>query len=253
MKTTSSSPASSLASQFAAWRKRQIAAKIGALALVSLSTVRAVEQMEAESAAAFASDKVTERATDDSTATGDEFVVFGPTIAPEIDAAPARGLLLSRAEREELENVRPSSVSVVFRKVVAVVEISEPLDPGFVAAPVADFVSAVDVTLSPAELAEIERESAAEIAEIEAAAVAAARIAYATAFRSDFEVRFSPVDYSPDAGAPRQLITMRARCAALAPVVPTPTPAVAVDVDVAQMDFAALRAAVLATAGKRRK
>jgi hypothetical protein len=255
MKHTSSSPASSLASQFAAWRKRQSAAKLGAVALLSLANARSAERQDNMDAVRQIAQTVAARSTDDNTQDEETRGAVSRFVAAD-ETAPAHvgvsvgAYLLTPSERAALTAARPGALSVVFRVSPVVVEVSDPLPADFIPAAVADFCPATE-QLSADELAEIARESAAEIAAFDAAEIAAARIAYATAFRSDFEAQFSPIDYSPDAGAPRQLITMRAPCAALAPVVVTP--AVAVDVDVAQMDFAALRAAVLATAGKRRK
>ena len=252
MKHTTSSPASSLASQFAAWRKRQSAAKLGAVALISLSNLRSAERDDGADAARQIAQTVATRSTDDNTQDEEQIGAVSRFAAAD-ETAPAHGAgigayLLTPSERAALTAARPGALSVIFRLSPVVVEVSDPLPAGFTPATVADFAPAADVVFSAEELAEIDRDSAAEIAEIDAAEAAAARIAYATAFVSDWQPRFAPVDSSPDAGRKPATLTpiLRTPRAVSAPVVAaTPTP-IAATVDVSQMDFAALRAAVLA-------
>jgi hypothetical protein len=195
MKTKTNS--SSLASQFAAWRKRQSAAKITAFAVVS-SVCSSPCADDAEKV--FRSEKFTERKTDDDIRSGDE-ITLSPSIHEEIDPAPARDLLLSRAEREELETTRPASVSVVFRRTPApVADVSAPLPPDFVPSAVSEFVPATaGVVFSEEELAEIEREAAAEIAVYDAEILRMLFFFGGEGFRSDFAPKFAPIDYTPGA------------------------------------------------------
>lgn len=249
--------ANSLASQFAAWRSRQKAASLGAVALLSLANLRSAEREESADASRRIAETVTARGTDDNTEDEDtrgavsRFAAYDET-APH--SATVGAYLLTPGERAALHAARPAARSVIFRMTSpASVPALDPLPPDFTPAAVADFTPAGE-ELSAEELAAINAESAEEIAAIDAAAAAAARIAYACAFRSDFGPQFAPVDYSPDAGrkaCPAPVASPRALPAPVAvavTVAPTPAPAAAV----AGMDFEALRLAVLA-GGKRRK
>lgn len=243
MKHTTSA-ALPLAARFNAWRSRNRAASLGALSLVSLSTLRAVESAETQDAQTRISETVRERATDDSTADADS-VTLPPSIAPEIDSAPELSLCLSRGEREAIETVRPGSRGVIFRSPApAPVDASEPLPSDFTPAAI-ETRESLFVSLSPEELAAIDAETRAELAAIEEQEKEDARKALACSFVSEWQPRFFPVDFAP------RVTGWKAPAATLAAVVPFPvaSPApVAVD-----SDAEALRLAVLSLSSPRRR
>lgn len=192
-----------LASRFAAWRKAQKRASLGAVALVSLSASRSLA--DETGAARLVRATVAAHLTDDEIRDDEQIgAVSRLADRDEVEPSPASGIvgpyLLTPAERASLVSVRPQSRSVIFRQPAPVADLdpADALPPGFVPAPAADYVPILDPSLlSPEELATIDAESAAEIAEIERIN---ARDAAAVDFRSDFDSP-APVDYAPAAPA----------------------------------------------------
>ncbi len=197
MKTANTQTQSSnLSASFANWRSAKKRATMGALALASLSTVRALQSHESAENARFMSAKANERRTDDNTVDSDEVgaFVYGETVTNRTIPASFASALLSPSERATLCAVRPQSVSLVFRKAaVAISEADEPLPSDFVPAPVAPYESALIADAAIEEQAM--REAAEEIAAIEAEEAAARQREVAVSFGFDFSPQrdFSPV------------------------------------------------------------
>lgn len=215
-------PRSEIARRFAAYRRNM---RIGAVAVVSLSTLRALSAVESRQAEQLTRSIVARGRTDDG----------GTAIAlPEGDTAPARvarSFTLTPGERAAIDAARPGSRSVIFRAAPVAAD-DEPLPADFTPAPVADY-SPILLSRADPEVAALE--VAAEIeAGIEVAALEKwdRDCAAAVAFVSDY-AEPAPVDYAPG-------VVRVAAPVAVAPVAPSP-----------MSEHAALLAAIMGNAKPR--
>lgn len=177
----------SLLARFRAYNRN---AKLGAVAMLSLSSLRALSAVEQRQAQHLTRSIVAQGRTDDGE-TAQTLPESGETFTGR-----ALSVTLSPVERAAIQAARPGSRSVVWRKPVAEDDGDEPLPAGYVPAPQTDEPASVFLPMSP-ELAAIEAqaasEAAAEVAEVERID---ARDAAAVSFRSDYDAA-APIDYAP--------------------------------------------------------
>lgn len=172
-------------------------AKLGAVALVSLSTLRALSAVEQRQAERLTRSIVAQGQTDDSTL--DPETESALADREETPTHAARSFMLAPSERSALNAARPGSRSVIWRKPAApaIDDGDQPLPADFTPAPFVPYESAF---LPPsAELAAIEAEAAEEAAlEVAHRERTDALSAAAVAFRSDWDA--APIaDYAPAA------------------------------------------------------
>ncbi len=168
--------------------------RLGTVALLSLSTLRALSAVEQRQADHLTRAIVAQGRTDDSLIEADTQT----PIAERIEAATlaARSAVLTPGERMQLNSARPGSRSIVWRKPAVAEDDDQPLPPGYVAPAVAPYVSAflpMDAEIAAIEAA-ARTEAAVEFAQWERDA---ARDAAAVDFVSDWQPRFASVDFAP--------------------------------------------------------
>ncbi len=242
-------PSSALAARYRAYHRNMRLyyrnAQIGAVALLSTSTLRALSKVEHRQAQHLTRSIVDIGRTNDSTTDGE-------TLTPERDETgthAARSAVLAPSERAALLAARPASRSVVWRKPAAVVsddpEGDQPLPAGYVAAPVPAYESAF---LSPSdpEVQAIEAAAAIEAGiEITAREVWDGHCEAASRFVSDYSAP-APEDFTPYAAPLAPVIAVQA----IAPVTVAPG-SLAMTGDPIT-DHAALLRAILGNAKPRR-
>lgn len=135
---------STLTGSFLAYRRNLRAATMGAVAVLSISTLRSVQASDDKDTARRVKQLVSERgpAMDDSLDSADQYVIRREPIATH---PIARSLTLTPAERAVIQAARPGSRSVVEHKPAKPIE--EPLPAGFMTPEVAAFVPAIDPEL----------------------------------------------------------------------------------------------------------
>ncbi len=143
MTTTTQKPAS-LTSSFLAWRAKQKTVQLGALALVSLSTLRAHAANDAQDASRFIGETAKQRATDCSIEDEETRGAVSQLVTENEEAKPATfaPYLLTASERAQLCAVRPQARSLVLRS-SPVAALEEALPADFAPVAVADYVPAL--------------------------------------------------------------------------------------------------------------
>lgn len=229
-------PRSETAIRFARYRRQM---RLGAAAMLSLSTLRALSAVEQRQADRLTRSIVAAGRTDDSTTDGEALTPE----RSEVAALAARSAVLTHGERAALHAARPGSRSVIWRKPAVVTddENDQPLPPGYIAAPGAPYESAF-LNANDPEVRAIEAAAAIEAGlEITARETFDAHCLAAAAFVSDYAAP-APVDYVPFAPEITAPIA--------APVVPAPVALAPAPRDPIA-DHAALLAAVMRKAARR--
>lgn len=183
---------SDLAARFRKWQKTRSAAQLGAIALISLSNLRASEESGKQDTAHRVRQTVSERGTDDSII--DEEISGAVSRFADRDEVAAHGgfaaslsYTLTPKERMQLASEYSRPVKGVQAPTVADPDL---LPADFIPAPVAEFTPEIDPVLD-AEIAEqARREADQEIAWLNSLEIA-------VSFESDYESFNFPVDYSP--------------------------------------------------------
>ncbi len=139
-------------------------AQFGALSLLSMSTLRALDAVENQAHNRITRETVNRAYTRADESSEEEQI--GPSRLESEETEIGESSVLNGGERLTLRLIRPQSRGVVFKTAPAPVT-DEPLPSDYVAAPVAPFVSAFDgVTLDATEEAAIKAEADAESAAI---------------------------------------------------------------------------------------
>lgn len=222
MKPARTRSTESLSARFAAYRR---SLRFGAVAVLSMSTVRAINAVESRDRRQINRlvQSIVQAGRTDDTIADDETIGAVSRIELTGDVAPhghaATGYLLSASDRAALTAAMGRLPRSLVLRSAPAVEVDEPLPSGYVAPAVEDYIP-----LSPAYDAEIEaqaaRDAAVEIAAIEAQeaidAAMARRDSDAVSFRSDWQDHPMDTDrFAPAMVRHANRVTVQANAATL--------------------------------------